>query len=60
MRPRAWFIPSVVLALAWGRAQRRRARGESPCRPEVRFFRVWVRFYTLMSGIAAKLAEIMR
>jgi hypothetical protein len=59
-RSRAYFIPSVVLALAWGRAQRRRARGEDCCRPEVRYFQFWVRFDTLMSRMAAKLTGIMR
>jgi hypothetical protein len=60
MRPRAWFIPSIQLALAWGRATQRRARAEKPCGSEVPFFRFWVRGYTVMLRIAAKLAGIMR
>jgi hypothetical protein len=60
MKARGYYIPSVVLALAWGRATRRRARGENPCRPEGPFFRFWVRGYRVLSRTAAKLAGIMR
>jgi hypothetical protein len=60
MKPRGYYIPSIHLALAWGRATRRRVRCEDSCRPEVRGFRFWGRGYRVLSRTAAKLAGIMR
>jgi hypothetical protein len=57
MKARGWFIPSIYLALWWGRA---RARCEVPCRSKVLCYRSWGIPCPVRRRTAAKLAGIMR
>jgi hypothetical protein len=51
MKARGFFIPSIYLALWWGRA---RTRCESPCRSKVFCYRSWGIRCPVRSRTAAK------
>jgi hypothetical protein len=57
MKAKAWFIPSIYLALWWGRLQ---ARCEPPCRWKVLCYRHWGIRCPVRERTAAKVAGIMR
>jgi hypothetical protein len=56
MKARAFFIPSIAIALWWGRA---RARCEVPCRSKVLCYRSWGIPCPVRRRTSAKLAGIM-
>jgi hypothetical protein len=57
MKARAFFIPSISIALWWGRV---RMRCATPCRWKVICYRSWGVPCPVRSRTAAKLAGIIR